>query len=64
MVGANRQAVTLWRVWRHFAEVFDEVWQDALSQVRLEYKKVPFPDRWEFPADVDSLLCATFWNRS
>ena len=47
---------------RYLAEVFDEVWQDALSQVRLEYRKVLFPERWEFPTDVDSLLSATFWD--
>ncbi|WP_414541282.1 DUF29 domain-containing protein [Nostoc sp. CCY0012] len=48
----------------YFAEVFDEVWQDALSQVQLEYRKVSFPDTWEFACDVDSLLSTTFWDTS
>ncbi|TVP59744.1 MAG: DUF29 domain-containing protein [Nodularia sp. (in: Bacteria)] len=46
----------------YFAEVFDEVWQDALSQVRLEYRQVLFPDMWEFGCDVDVLLSVTFWD--
>jgi hypothetical protein len=47
---------------RYFTEVFDEVWQDALSQVRLEYRKVSFPDTWDFPSDLDSILSVKFWE--
>jgi len=32
---------------RHFSESFDEVFDDALKIVRIEYD-VEFPDTWQF----------------
>jgi hypothetical protein len=46
----------------YFTEVFDDCWQYALSQVRQEYAKVPFPDQWEFSHAVEALLADEFWR--
>ncbi|MBE9011728.1 DUF29 domain-containing protein [Pseudanabaenaceae cyanobacterium LEGE 13415] len=43
-------------------EIFDEVYQDALEDVRSEYLKIDFPDEWQFSRDVDALLNDTFWE--
>lgn len=46
---------------RHFSESFDEVFDDALKIVRIEYD-VEFPDTWQFNRDIDSILNVDFWE--
>lgn len=46
----------------YFAEVFDEVWQDAVTDVRKAYPKTAFPDQWQFSREVDVLLSEAFWQ--
>lgn len=45
----------------HFSESFDEVFDDALKIVRIEYD-VEFPDTWQFNRDIDSILNVDFWE--
>ena len=45
----------------HFLESFDEVFDDALKIVRIEYD-VEFPDTWQFSRDIDSILNVDFWE--
>lgn len=46
---------------RYFEQMFEEIYQDALSQVKMEYKKVAFPDIWQFKHELDVILTETFW---
>jgi vacuolar-type H+-ATPase catalytic subunit A/Vma1 len=45
-------------------DVFLKEWQKALTDVRHEYPKTQFPDRWQFKFDVDALLSEEFWQES
>ena len=45
----------------HFLESFDEVFDDALKIVQIEYD-VEFPDTWQFSRDIDSILNVDFWE--
>ncbi|HAC63719.1 MAG TPA: DUF29 domain-containing protein, partial [Cyanothece sp. UBA12306] len=47
---------------RYFAQVFEEIYQDALSQVKMEYKKVYFPDIWQFNYELEAILTEVFWE--
>lgn len=47
---------------QHFVEVFDEAWQYALKSLNEEYRKVQFPDQWQFSRDVDVILSKEFWH--
>lgn len=47
-----------------FDSVFLKEWQKALTDVRKEYPKTQFPDRWQFKFDVDALLSEEFWQES
>ncbi|MGB5596205.1 MAG: DUF29 domain-containing protein [Crocosphaera sp.] len=44
---------------RYFEQVFEEIYQDALSQVTMEYKKVPFPASWPFNSELETILNET-----
>lgn len=46
---------------QHFIEVFDDAWQYALKSTREEYKKVQFPDQWQFSRDINAVLSEKFW---
>jgi hypothetical protein len=46
---------------QYFEQVFDEIYQDALSQVKMEYNKVPFPDTCPFSHELEIVLQETFW---
>lgn len=46
----------------HFEAVFDTAYQTALSMVRKDYKRVVFPDEWQFDRTIDSILTATLWK--
>jgi hypothetical protein len=46
----------------YYTEVFDSVWQTALSEVREEYKKTEFPEIWQFSNALDSVLNNIFWE--
>jgi Domain of unknown function DUF29 len=45
----------------YFVDVFDNCYGYALSQVRRDYPKVQFPDRWQFSPDIDVILSEQFW---
>jgi vacuolar-type H+-ATPase catalytic subunit A/Vma1 len=49
---------------RFLDDVFLKEWQKALTDVRKEYPKTQFPDRWQFEFDVDALLSEEFWQES
>lgn len=46
----------------HLLTEFDEVYQEALSEVCEEYPDTQFPEAWEFSRDVDAILTETFWE--
>jgi hypothetical protein len=41
---------------------FIDAWQVALKTVRKEYRQVNFPDRWSYPADIETILDRDFWE--
>ncbi|PSN13660.1 DUF29 domain-containing protein [filamentous cyanobacterium CCT1] len=45
----------------YFAEVFDSAYAIALAEVREDYAKVTFPDRWPLSHTVDDLLSQVYW---
>jgi Domain of unknown function DUF29 len=45
-------------------DVLLKEWQKALTDVRHEYPKTLFPDRWQFKFDIDTLLSEEFWEES
>lgn len=48
----------------HLLKEFDEIYQEALSEVREEYPDTQFPESWQFRRDIEALLTATFWDES
>lgn len=46
----------------YFAEVFDGAYAIALAEVREDYAKVSFPDRWPQSQSVDDLLINAYWT--
>lgn len=47
---------------QHFVAVFDDAWQYALKSIREDYRKVQFPDQWQFSHDIDAILSEKFWD--
>lgn len=45
----------------YFSEVFEEAYAIALSEVREDYAKVAFPDRWPLSPSVGDLLSVAYW---
>lgn len=48
---------------QYFDDVFENCWEYALSQVKQEYAKVPFPTQWQFSRDVEAILSQKFWQQ-
>ncbi len=46
----------------YLAEIFDNIWKEALKEVREDYPQYEFPDLWQFDRDFDTLLNGNFWN--
>jgi len=44
------------------SEVFNDIWQVALADLRQDYPKIEFPDEWQFSRDVETILSAKFWQ--
>lgn len=47
----------------YLAQIFLEIYGDALDDVRFEYKKTEFPDTWQFDFDPDLLLSEKYWEK-
>ncbi len=47
----------------HLMTEFDEIYQEALSEVLEEYPDTRFPEKWELSRDLDELLMTIFWNQ-
>jgi hypothetical protein len=45
----------------YWAEIFDEIWADALSDVQDIYPTVTLPNECPFPMTVEALLTEMFW---
>jgi hypothetical protein len=41
---------------------FVDAWKTALKTVRKEYRQVQFPDQWQFPSDLETMLDTDFWE--
>ncbi|MFB2981653.1 DUF29 domain-containing protein [Microseira sp. BLCC-F43] len=41
---------------------FDEVYQEALEEVREEYPETEFPETWNFSRDLDGILTEILWE--
>lgn len=46
----------------YLAQIFSGVYEDALEEVELEYKKTEFPDSWIFDIETDVLLSKKYWE--
>lgn len=46
----------------YLPEIFDEIWEDALKEVREDYPQYKFPDLWQFDRNLDALLNNNFWS--
>jgi hypothetical protein len=46
----------------YLSEIFDNIWEDALKEVREDYPQYDFPDVWQFNRDIDTLLNDNFWS--
>lgn len=46
----------------YLAEVFAEVYADALDIVTPEYKQTQFPQTWQFDVETDVLLSKKYWE--
>jgi len=49
----------------YFAQRFEDVFRDALVEVRDGYepKGYQFPHTWQFSCDIDAILNQGFWNK-
>lgn len=47
----------------HLLNEFEEIYEEALSEVGEEYPDSEFPEVWEFDRDLDTLLTETFWQQ-
>jgi hypothetical protein len=47
----------------YYTEVFEIVWQAALSEVREEYTKTELPEVWQFSSELDSVLNNNVWEQ-
>ncbi|NET00851.1 MAG: DUF29 domain-containing protein [Sphaerospermopsis sp. SIO1G1] len=45
-----------------FAQMFTEVYLDALEIVSMEYKQTQFPETWQFDYQTDLLLSSKYWD--
>lgn len=41
---------------------FTEAWQIARKKVSKEYRKVDFPDQWQYASDIETILDCDFWQ--
>ncbi|MBD2628787.1 DUF29 domain-containing protein [Anabaena variabilis FACHB-164] len=48
----------------YLAQIFTEVYIDALDIVSVEYKQTNFPDTWQFDFGTDLLLSAKYWEHN
>ncbi len=46
----------------YLSEVFNDIWQVALADLRQDYPKIEFPDKWQFSSDVETILSEKFWQ--
>ncbi|MCS6812815.1 MAG: DUF29 domain-containing protein [Cyanobacteria bacterium] len=46
----------------YLEEVFNTAYQNALDDVRFEYRQMDFPDGWKFDSRSDSLLSENYWE--
>ncbi|MCL1469213.1 DUF29 domain-containing protein [Argonema antarcticum] len=45
----------------HLLTEFDDIYQEALSEVCEEYPETQFAQTWEFSRDLDAILTEIFW---
>jgi len=46
----------------HLLVEFDEIYQEAVSEVREEYPDTQFPETWNFNRDLKEILTGIFWE--
>lgn len=46
----------------YLGEIFEQIWADALQEVREDYPDYKFPDTWQFGRDVEVILNHNFWE--
>ena len=46
----------------YLSEVFDEIWEDALKEVREDYPQYEFPTLWQGDRSIEALLNDKFWS--
>jgi len=45
-----------------WTDSFTQAWELAIADVREEYPKTQFPDRWQFSSDLEPMLNDKFWQ--
>jgi Domain of unknown function DUF29 len=48
----------------HLLAEFDDIYQEALSEVREEYPETQFPETWNFNRDLDAILTEILWDEA
>ncbi len=46
----------------YLVQIFAGVYDDALEDVRFEYKQTEFPNSWQFDIETDVLLSKKYWE--
>jgi hypothetical protein len=46
----------------YLAQIFTEVYLDAVDIVSVEYKQTQFPETWQFDYKTDLLLSSKYWE--
>lgn len=46
----------------HLLTEFEDIYQEALSEVQEEYPETKFPQTWQFSSDLDAILTEIFWE--
>lgn len=46
----------------HLLVEFEEIYQEAFSEVCEEYPETQFPPTWEFSRDLEAILTEIFWK--
>jgi hypothetical protein len=49
---------------QYLFDVFEETWQQALSEVKEDYSNTEFPASCPFPNQPEVLLSARFWENT
>jgi hypothetical protein len=47
---------------RYIVKMFDDCFETSLKRIKIEYPDYPFPDKWQFGSDIDTMLNVDLWE--